>query len=468
MTFDSHIFFVFLFATFAGYWLLGRSRTWQNRLLLGCSYVFYGWWNAWYLALIAFTTVLSWWCGKRIAACEGRDGWLRFYNALNIGLNLLILGVFKYYDFFVTSITSAATVVGLSPDWPTLHLLLPIGISFYTFQALSYTIDVRHGRIAPERSLLTYAAYLSFFPQLVAGPIERARDLLPQFRANRSFDYELAADGTRQMLWGFFKKIAVANACAETVGMIFDDYASADSLTLLYGATLFAMQIYADFSGYSDIAIGCAKLFGFRLTRNFAYPYFAFSIPEFWRRWHITLTGWFRDYVYIPLGGSHCGRWRTWLNTMVIFTLSGLWHGADWHFVMWGVWHGLLFTPYCLGFVSKRWHPTRRTTLVVCGMVTMVQVVIGWVIFRCPDVATACHYQGRMLTAGINGLPPYSKHMLLPIALMLAVEFWQRREVHGLQIAAVPPWARRSLYYVLLGIILWYIGASSQFIYFQF
>lgn len=470
MTFDSLIFFLFLAVTFAGYWSLRSSLRWQNRLLLLASYVFYGWWNVWYLGLILFTTVVSWWCGLRIAANPDHQRRQTAYNALNITLNLLVLGVFKYYNFFIDSCVSAAASLGVVLDWPTLHLLLPVGISFYTFQALSYTIDVRRGQVRPESSLPTYAAYLSFFPQLVAGPIERAGHLLPQFRSQRRFDYDLAADGTRQMLWGFFKKIAVANACAETVGMIFDDYASADSLTLLYGATLFAMQIYADFSGYSDIAIGCAKLFGFRLSRNFAYPYLALSIPEFWRRWHISLTGWFRDYVYFPLGGSRRGRWRTLLNTVIVFSLSGLWHGADWHFMAWGCYHGLLFAPYCLMLVDRRRRPSQLWSKLVCLALTMLQVIVGWVIFRSPDLSTAWHFLGRMFTAGIQGLPPYSKNMVVPIALMLLVEWWQRDQLHGLALdhTSLQPWMRRTLYYLLLLVMLWYVGASAQFIYFQF
>ena len=263
----------------------------------------------------------------------------------NIVLNLGILAVFKYFDFFTGNFQAAMATVGVSLDFPTLHLILPVGISFYTFQSLSYTIDVYYRKIAATRDVAAFFAYISFFPQLVAGPIERATHLLPQMLGTRQFDYSLAVDGLRRMLWGFFKKMVVADNCAIVVNMIWDNWQEANSLTLVVGMLLFSFQIYCDFSGYSDIAIGTAQLFGIRLSDNFRLPYFSRSVGEFWRRWHISLMTWFRDYVYIPLGGGKVSRWKVMRNVLIVFFLSGLWHGANWTFIIWGLYSALLFIP---------------------------------------------------------------------------------------------------------------------------
>lgn len=328
MLFTSIEFFVFLPLVFALYWVLNRHTRRQNLLVVAASYVFYGWWDWRFLLLIAFTSACSYFSGLLING--GR--WRKAALWGNIIINLAILGLFKYYDFFAVEF---AQLFGLSSDSVTLNLILPVGISFYTFQALSYSIDIYRGKMEPTRDVVAFFAYVSFFPQLVAGPIERATNLLPQFQRQRQFDYGLAVDGVRQMLWGFFKKVVVADNCAVYVDDIWNNISGESSLNLIMAAVLFSIQIYCDFSGYSDIAIGCAKLFGIRLMRNFKVPYFSRDIAEFWRRWHISLTTWFRDYVYIPLGGSRVSKAKVVRNTFIIFLVSGLWHGANWTFLSW-------------------------------------------------------------------------------------------------------------------------------------
>lgn len=464
MTFDSLVFFIFLGIVFSAYWILKGRTPWQNALLLASSYVFYGWWDWRFLGLILFTTLSSYGCALAISNCMQRGEKVKasWVNATNIIVNLAILALFKYYNFFTDSITEVLSGLGIGVSWPVLHLVLPVGISFYTFQSLSYTIDVRKGTLRATRSLLNYATYIAFFPQLVAGPIERASRLLPQFEAQRTFSYEQATAGCRMMLWGFFKKIVIADNCAITVEQIFNDYEHLGTLTLLYGAVLFAFQIYADFSGYSDIAIGTARLFGIRLSPNFDHPYFATSIPDFWRRWHISLTSWFRDYVYIPLGGSRISRRRTFLHTLIVFSLSGLWHGANWTFVVWGFYHGALFFPYNMRWITNQ--KEKESGVVRCWLarsMTFLLICIGWVLFRSESLPMAFHYISRMVTTLDFSIPPYSKSILLYAILMLWAE-WKH--------CPLPrrPWLRWLIYYTLVLLMLWKATQGSQFIYFQF
>ena len=309
MLFNSFEFLIFLPAVFLLYWFVFKPLKWQNLFVVAASYLFYGWWDWRFLILIAITTFCSYASGLLIQKYAGRRTRRRIVCATNILLNLIILGIFKYLNFFGENFALLLDALGFKCDWVTLDILLPVGISFYTFQALSYTIDVYRGNIQPTRNIVAFFAFISFFPQLVAGPIERATNLLPQFLVPRKFDYAKAVDGMRQILWGLFKKMVVADNCAVAVNMIFDQYQSFDGFTLFIGGLLFTFQIYGDFSGYSDIAIGTARLFGINLMRNFNYPYFSRNIAEFWRRWHISLTTWFRDYVYFPLGGSRRGKW---------------------------------------------------------------------------------------------------------------------------------------------------------------
>ena len=465
MAFDSITFALFLPLVFLTYWALHKYRRWQNVLLLGASYVFYGWWDWRFLGLILLTTCSAYACALWVERwrLQGQSRRAAAANAANCVLNLGVLGLFKYYDFFAASFNRMMGQMGLSADWPLLHLVLPVGISFYTFQALSYTIDVYRGDVRAERDWIGFATYIAFFPQLVAGPIERAHRMLPQFAAPRSFSSEEAVLGCRQLLWGFVKKVVVADNCAPIVEQIFANPESSGGSALLYGTVLFAFQIYADFSGYSDIAIGAARLFGIRLSTNFDNPYFATSIPDFWRRWHISLTSWFRDYVYIPLGGSRKGKGKTFVNTVAVFSLSGLWHGANWTFVLWGFYHGLLFLPWCMGWLKRTKGPDTRGFFerVPAMLLTFLLVCIGWVLFRAESISMVGTCLGRMVSHMDLSFMQYSKSIMVFIALMLLAEWWHM------------PWPRRrwmrwAIYYLLIGLMLWKATASTQFIYFQF
>ena len=350
MQFDTYTYALFLPLVFFIYWGLRRHLKWQNLFLLVASYVFYGWWNWRMLSLIVLTSVTTW--GSAMLMRGDRSRADKTWAALNIVLNMGILCMFKYLNFLRDSFVHLLNVFGLNPDWPTLHILLPVGISFYTFQAISYTVDVYRGDIKPTRDVVAFGVFIAFFPQLVAGPIERAINLLPQFLRTKKFDYATAVVGMRQILWGLAKKIIIADGMGHYVNQLLDNpyYYSASSM--VWAGIMFAVQIYADFSGYSDIAIGSARLLNIRLQPNFRYPFFSRNMKELWQRWHISLMTWFRHYVYFPLGGSRRGRWRTVFNTMVVFSLSGLWHGADWTFVIWGTVNGLLLLPFI--FMPRR------------------------------------------------------------------------------------------------------------------
>ncbi len=452
----------------------------QNLWVLVASYVFYGWWNWHFLLLIAFTSGCSYLSGLLIGG-TGTDSPRRKRAKValwvNIGVNLGILGVFKYYDFFVAEL---ATLLGVGSDAVMLHLLLPVGISFYTFQALSYSIDVYRGKILPTRDAVAFFAYISFFPQLVAGPIERATNLLPQFQEKRLFDYNQAVDGCRQILWGLFKKMVVADNCAVYVDTVFSN--GGDGSGHLLAAILFAVQIYGDFSGYSDIATGTAKLFGIRLMQNFRTPYFSRDIAEFWRRWHISLTTWFRDYLYIPLGGSRVGRWKVVRNTFIIFLVSGLWHGANWTFLAWGGYHACLFLPLILlgrnrkytGAVAEgHWLPSWKEAGQMT--VTFVLAVIGWVIFRADSLQTVGSYLVSMLnvhtltsawaffTSSDFGVIRWT------LLLMVVMEWVNREREHGLDLRWMRwRWMRATVYYTLVVLLILFAVPSENFIYFQF
>lgn len=478
MLFNSIEFLLFLPVVFLFYWFLFRKLKWQNLFLVAASYVFYGWWDERFLVLITFTTLFSYLSGRLIEAFERKRQWQKTINAANIVVNLLILGVFKYYNFFAENFAALFRSFGMEVDWVTLDILLPVGISFYTFQALSYSIDVYQKKLPACRDMVAFFAYISFFPQLVAGPIERATNLLPQFYQLRSFDYRQAVDGCRQMLWGFFKKMVVADNCAAAVNLIWDDYANQSGFTLLMGGIFFTFQIYGDFSGYSDIAIGTARLFGIRLMRNFNFPYFSRDIAEFWRRWHISLTTWFRDYIYIPLGGSRCVRWKVMRNTMVIFLVSGLWHGANWTFIVWGAYHALLFFPLMLLGKNRKY-----TGVVAEGhqfpsfkelgqmLLTFLFAVVGWIIFRAESIGQAWEYLSRICSPSLfQPSLQWGKKALLYVVILLIVEWLQRDKQHALQIddAVKVSVLRWCIYYILALSILFLQGMQAEFIYFQF
>lgn len=473
MLFNSIEFLVFLPIVFAIYWLLRKHLKLQNLFVVLASYVFYGWWDWRFLILIAFTSFCSWGSGLLIEKSSNRKFWM----IANIVINLGILATFKYYDFFVSEF---GTLFGISTESLLLRIILPVGISFYTFQALSYSIDVYRGNIKPTKDIIAFFAFISFFPQLVAGPIERATNLLPQFLQKRTFSYEQGVDGMRQILWGLFKKIVVADNCAMYVDQVWATYDTQSGSTLLLAAILFTFQIYGDFSGYSDIAIGTAKLFGIKLMRNFNNPYFSRDIAEFWRRWHISLTTWFRDYVYIPLGGSRVGKAKIVRNTFVIFLLSGFWHGANWTFIAWGAYHALLFLPLILLGMNRkytnqvaegRWLPTWKEAGQI--LLTFMLAVIGWIIFRAETITQAWDILCSICSRDVLSIPflinrDYYLPTFLWIALMLLVEWLSRNKQHGLDIATLPAYARYTIYLLLVFIVSIFGGQTTNFIYFQF
>ena len=484
MLFNSIQFAIFLPIVFLLYWFVFdrfiSNSKWQLRLqnafIVMASYVFYGWWDWRFLLLIAFTSFCSWGSGMHIGKAESRKN-AKAWMWLNIILNLGILATFKYYDFFVTEF---AQLFHISTEGLLLKVILPVGISFYTFQALSYSIDVYRGKIKPTKDIVAFFAFISFFPQLVAGPIERATNLLPQFLKKREFDYDTAVDGMRQILWGLFKKIVVADNCAVYVDQVFADYTNQSGSTLLLAAIFFTFQIYGDFSGYSDIAIGTAKLFGIKLMHNFNVPYFSRDIAEFWRRWHISLTTWFRDYVYIPLGGSRVSKGKVIRNTFIIFLLSGFWHGANWTFIAWGAYHAILFLPLILTDKNRKYTnqiaegrllPTLKETGQM--LLTFFLAVFGWIIFRAESIGQAWEYVCGILNKSLFSVPwIYSATYILPMPFILAVFVlleWVGRNGEYPQPLRQSKKIWRWATYLFFVIMVFAFGTPSEsFIYFQF
>lgn len=477
MLFNSIDFALFLPVVFIAYWFITKSTKAQNMLLFLASYYFYASWDWRFLFLLIFSTLLDFWSGIRISNAQ-RQHERKFWLTLSIAINLGLLGVFKYFNFFAHSFAAAASNIGITIDPLTLNFILPVGISFYTFHGLSYIIDVYKRRISPETNFVDYAVFVSFFPLLVAGPIERATHLLPQVKSKRKFEYARAVDGLRQILWGLFKKVVVADQCARHVNMIFDNYQDYSASTLLLGAILFAFQIYGDFSGYSDIALGTARLFGIELLRNFSFPYFSRSIAEFWRRWHISLSNWFRDYLYIPLGGSQ-GNVRIRLrNVFIVFLVSGFWHGANWTFLMWGFLHATYMIPSILLNTNRvhidtvaqgRFLPTLRETMMI--IVTFLLTTIAWVFFRSKNITSAFDYLYHLVSPTIFSLPQIRPIMAVgAVIFMIAVEWLGRNDKYALEHIDVIRYksVRIAFYYGLTLIIMNFSNSEEQFIYFQF
>jgi len=479
MLFNSYEFAIFLPLVFILYWFAFQKKLRpQNLFIILVSYLFYGWWDWRFLFLVLFSSSLDFWVGLRLDAIEN-PRWRKVFFGLSCLTNLGFLGFFKYYNFFAESLTTSFAHIGVHLDPTTLYIILPVGISFYTFQTLSYTIDVYRRKLPAEKDPVTFFAFVSFFPQLVAGPIERATHLLPQFQHRRHFDSAQARDGLRQMLWGFFKKMVIADNCAKWVNHVFSDYPHQSSSALILGAVLFAFQIYGDFSGYSDIAIGSARLFGFHLVRNFAYPYFSRDIAEFWRRWHISLSSWFRDYVYIPLGGSRVSTYKVLRNTFVIFILSGFWHGANWTFVIWGLLHTIYFIPLLLMNKNRKHIEIAATNRFLPSFKELIQILItfgmvsfAWIFFRAKDIQAAFGYIGCIFK---NPLLPLNRTAdlklmtLVFIGVMLVVEWLQRTRQHGLQMDHFASKPLRWSIYLAVFLAIFVFGASQQtFIYFQF
>lgn len=478
MLFNSINFAIFLPIVFFLYWFVAnKNYKYQNILLLVASYYFYACWDWRFLFLLMFSTFLDYFTGLKMGEAQTKNN-KKFWFWLSIIINLGFLGFFKYYNFFISSFAEAIANLGFHIDVWTLNVILPVGISFYTFHGLSYVIDIYYDRIKPEKNLIDYSVFVSFFPLLVAGPIERATHLLPQIQRERKFNYANAVDGMRQILWGLFKKIVIADNCAEYANIIFNNSQDYSGSTLALGALFFTFQIYCDFSGYSDIALGVARLFGIDLLRNFAFPYFSRDIAEFWRRWHISLSTWFRDYLYIPLGGSKGSTWIKVRNTFIIFLVSGFWHGANWTFIIWGLLNALYFLPLLLlkknrnniGTVAEgRCLPNYKE--ITSMMITFSLTVFAWIFFRADSVTSAFAYIKGMLKPSLLSLP-----QLLPISLFALLIFfiiieWIGRENQyaiekfGLKWAKPIRW---GFYYLIVVLIFVFMGKEQEFIYFQF
>lgn len=484
MLFNSLDFLIFLPIVFILYWFgtKGNIRV-QNILLLISSYFFYACWDWRFMFLLIFSTLLDYFTGIKIYQSANQRTKM-FWLWLSVLINLGFLGVFKYYNFFSASFADGLSLLGLNANLGSLQVILPVGISFYTFHGLSYVIDIYKNRIEPERNFIDYSVFVSFFPLLVAGPIERATHLLPQILRKREFNYTKAVDGLRQILWGLFKKIVIADNCAEFANVIFNNSSEYSGSAHVLGALFFTFQIYCDFSGYSDIALGTARLFGIELLRNFAFPYFSRDIAEFWRRWHISLSSWFKDYLYIPLGGSKGGMWMKIRNTFIIFIVSGFWHGANWTFIVWGGLNALYIMPSIifntnrnnLDIVAKgRILPSLKEFSSIC--VTFMLTVIAWIFFRSADVSHALKYISEMFSPSLFTMPEYAEiggaRMLSVVVLtgaFLIVEWLGREQQYAIAHLGLKwkPFYRYSFYYVIIYAIVFFGGKEQEFIYFQF
>ncbi|PHS08993.1 MAG: membrane-bound O-acyltransferase family protein [Kordia sp.] len=483
MLFNSVEFLLFLPVVFAMYWFVFKKPIHQNILILCASYFFYGWWDWRFLFLIIFSTLVDYSIGLLLH----NEKVIRKRKILlwtSIFVNLGLLGYLKYYNFFINNFITAFDAFGVEISESTLNIILPVGISFYTFQTLSYTIDVYRKKVIPTNNFIAFAAFVTFFPQLVAGPIERAAHLLPQFYKKRVFDYRNAVIGMRLILWGFFQKIVIADGCAPYVNDIFENYMNYSSITLIFGSVLFSFQIYGDFAGYSNIAIGVSRLFGFDLMRNFKYPYFSRDIAEFWRRWHISLSTWFRDYLYIPIGGSKGGKYSQVRNVFVIFIVSGFWHGANWTFIVWGALNALYFLPLLLlnknrthldDFDSKTLFPTVKVFVQMCT--TFILITFAWIFFRSDNITVAIDFIKHIFVNSnylkISSAYTYN-HNIRPLAVYLVffilLEWFSRdREQFVNTFFERNTYLRYAMYVIItLVIILNIQNEASGFIYFQF
>ena len=483
MLFNSLDFAIFLPIVFLLYWfVVQKNLKFQNALIVVASYVFYGWWDWKFLSLIIFSTVVDYLVGQKLRV-EEKQSKRKVLLWTSIIVNFGFLGFFKYYNFFLENFVDAFSLFGMQINANSLNIILPVGISFYTFQTLSYTIDVYRKKLEPTKDFMAFSAFVCFFPQLVAGPIERATNLLPQFYKKRTFEYHKAVDGMRQILWGLFKKVVIADNCAEFANQIFNNSADMNGSTLVLGAIFFTFQIYGDFSGYSDIAIGTSRLFGFDLKQNFATPYFSRDIAEFWRRWHISLSTWFRDYLYIPLGGSRGSTWMKVRNTFAIFLVSGFWHGANWTFIIWGALNAIYFLPLLLtnnnrknlGVVAEgKLLPSFRELIAM--LTTFTLTVFAWIFFRAENISHAFDYVSEIFSESLLKVPHFNNGtnsiptIIFTIVFVL-IEWIGRKDKFAIESIFLKQ--KRPLRYFLyciifFSILFWYSGKEQQFIYFQF
>lgn len=482
MLFNSLDFAIFLPIVFLLYWFVfSKNMKLQNLLLVCASYLFYGWWDWRFLSLIFFSTIVDYFVG--LALSKQEDNKIRkLLLSTSVLVNLGFLAVFKYYNFFLDNFVEAFSFFGASINANSLNIIIPVGISFYTFQTLSYTIDVYRKKIDHKKDFIAFMAFVSFFPQLVAGPIERATNLLPQFYRKRVFNYSKAVEGMRQILWGLFKKIVIADNCAEFANLVFNNSTELGGSTLVIGALFFTFQIYCDFSGYSDIAIGTARLFNFNLMQNFSFPYFSRDIAEFWRRWHISLSTWFRDYLYIPLGGSRGSNLLKMRNIFIIFLVSGFWHGANWTYVFWGGLHALYFLPLMLlnknrdniGVVAEnQLFPSVKEMLSMA--ITFSLTVFAWIFFRAENLTHAFSYIGEIFSSSLFSLPAHfggwrALMTLLGVIIFMSVEWLQRDKQYALDLSMLKAgrYVRWSIYLMIIFAIISFGGQQQEFIYFQF
>jgi alginate O-acetyltransferase complex protein AlgI len=480
MLFNSINFAIFLPIVFILYWFFSnKSLKFQNILLLAASYYFYAFWDWRFLFLLIFSTLLDYYTGLKMSASENQSQ-KKFWFWLSVSINVGFLGVFKYYNFFAASFADAIGHFGLHINPWSLKVILPVGISFYTFHGLSYVIDIYKDRIKPEKNFINYSVFVSFFPLLVAGPIERATHLLPQIQKKRIFDYAKAVDGLRQIVWGLFKKVVIADQCAQYVQMIFDNSAVYSGSTHVIGILFFSFQIYCDFSGYSDIAIGTAKLFGIDLLRNFAFPYFSRDIAEFWRRWHISLSSWFRDYLYIPLGGSKGGIWMKVRNIFIIFLVSGFWHGANWTFIAWGLLNALYMMPSVLLNTNRNnldtvaqgsYFPSLKEFASMA--VTFSLTAFAWIFFRSESLAQAGNYISKIFSSSLFTKPTLllvPETVVVILFVFLIIEWLGREKPYAIAGLGLkwPKAVRWAMYYAIVFAIFYFSGSERQFIYFQF
>ena len=479
MLFNSLYFFIFLPIVFLLYWFVfKKNKDTQNFLLLVASFYFYACWDFRFLFLLVFVIILNYITGLGLQA-SANNKYSKIILYSSVILNIGILAFFKYFNFFIESFNNLLQEVGINQSLHTLAIILPVGISFYTFHGLSYIFDINNKKIQPTKNFIAYSVFVSYFPLLVAGPIERASHFLPQLSVKRKFNYLYATEGLKQILWGLFKKIAVADLCAVYANTIFDQSETAAASTLLLGAFYFTIQIYCDFSGYTDIALGVSKLFGITLLKNFNYPYFSRDIAEFWRRWHISLSSWFRDYLYFPLGGSRGGMYKTIRNTFIIFLVSGFWHGANWTYIVWGGLNALYIMP---SIVMKQ----NRKNLDVVAMnsklpslkegfnilVTFVLTMFAWIIFRATDLSHAYHYIINIFNKSIFTVPQYFMPKLWVVIIILFVFEWiGRKKDFALDHfgCSTNRFFRWCFYFIIMILIcICYTRSDNQFIYFQF
>ena len=482
MLFNSLHFAIFLPIVFVFYWFAAKREVrLQNIILLAASYFFYACWDWRFLFLLVASTALDYYSGTKIFDAGNRSI-KKFWLWLSISINVGFLAVFKYYNFFASSFVDALSLLGIDADVRMINIILPVGISFYTFHGLSYVIDLYKSRINPERDIINYSVFVSFFPLLVAGPIERATHLLPQLVKKRVFNFEQATDGLKQILWGLFKKMVIADNCATYANLIFNNSADYSGSTLVVGAIFFSFQIYCDFSGYSDIALGTARLFGIDLLRNFAFPYFSRDIAEFWRRWHISLSSWFRDYLYIPLGGSRGSKGMQMRNMFIIFLVSGFWHGANWTFVAWGALHALYFVPLLLLNKNRihtqivaqgKYFPTIKEASAM--LFTFCLTAFAWIFFRAENMGHAISYISGIISYDLFSMPYFlgikeAALTALFVVLFVLVEWFGREQQYAIK-TIVSGWKKPlqwGFYYLIAMLIFLFGSTNESFIYFQF